>query len=373
VWRSDAGGTNTIWYYQDAQGNTSHLADDAGNIVERYKYDPAFSGAPMFFDGNGQQIYASSKNNRFLYSGREYYRDGEYYDYRNRSYLPSLGRFMQPDPLGFGGGDSNLYRYCGNNPVNGSDPYGLWAIQLGYSFTVQIGPFSGAISGGIAFDGQGNIGLYRSFFGGGGPPGADVAFTQGGMWSTNADTIYDLRGPFWEGSGTAGDEIAGTAVRFSGESNGKPVDGYGFFVGAGAGAGVAFGKSTTMVSGINIFSGHLNIDPEDMPAPGGTTWVDPSDCVAPDCVTMERITVTGTAVAGPTVVTQGQTYNGPNGAFHLGSTGNFIPGPAFTVQPLPPLASWGGGPDWLPISAGWANFPGPQPGEGTHPVSSDLY
>src|SRR5205085_8013812 len=35
-----------------------------------------------------------------------------------------LGRFLQSDPLGFGGGDANLFRYCGGDPVNGSDPLG---------------------------------------------------------------------------------------------------------------------------------------------------------------------------------------------------------------------------------------------------------
>ena len=40
------GGVQTIWYYQDVQGSTTHLADDAGAVLESYKYDPALSGAP---------------------------------------------------------------------------------------------------------------------------------------------------------------------------------------------------------------------------------------------------------------------------------------------------------------------------------------
>jgi hypothetical protein len=32
---------------------------------------------------------------------------------------------MQVDPLGFGAGDSNLYRYVGNRPTNATDPSGL--------------------------------------------------------------------------------------------------------------------------------------------------------------------------------------------------------------------------------------------------------
>ena len=32
---------------------------------------------------------------------------------------------MSEDPIGFVGGDYNLYRYVGNNPVRAIDPFGL--------------------------------------------------------------------------------------------------------------------------------------------------------------------------------------------------------------------------------------------------------
>ncbi len=35
------------------------------------------------------------------------------------------GRFIGQDPIGFGGGDANLYRYVGNNSANLTDPSGL--------------------------------------------------------------------------------------------------------------------------------------------------------------------------------------------------------------------------------------------------------
>jgi hypothetical protein len=38
---------------------------------------------------------------------------------------PDLGRFLQPDPIGFKGDASNLYRYCGNDWANKTDPTGL--------------------------------------------------------------------------------------------------------------------------------------------------------------------------------------------------------------------------------------------------------
>jgi RHS repeat-associated protein len=38
---------------------------------------------------------------------------------------PTLGCFLQPDPIGFDAGDVNWYRYVGNNAVNYTDPDGL--------------------------------------------------------------------------------------------------------------------------------------------------------------------------------------------------------------------------------------------------------
>lgn len=41
-------------------------------------------------------------------------------------YNPSIGRFLSKDPIGFKGGDVNLYRYVRNNPINLIDPFGLF-------------------------------------------------------------------------------------------------------------------------------------------------------------------------------------------------------------------------------------------------------
>ena len=41
-----------------------------------------------------------------------------------RDYDPSVGRWTAKDPIGFGGGDANLYRYVRNDPVNRIDPSG---------------------------------------------------------------------------------------------------------------------------------------------------------------------------------------------------------------------------------------------------------
>jgi RHS repeat-associated protein len=44
---------------------------------------------------------------------------------RNRYYDPQKGQFTQIDPIGIAGG-LNLYGYAGGDPVNFSDPFGLW-------------------------------------------------------------------------------------------------------------------------------------------------------------------------------------------------------------------------------------------------------
>jgi len=50
-----------------------------------------------------------------------------------------LDLFRTRDPLGFAGGDSNLYRYCDNDPVNFTDPRGLFPEANGADPGVNTG------------------------------------------------------------------------------------------------------------------------------------------------------------------------------------------------------------------------------------------
>ena len=116
-------GDQVLYYYQDASGSTSHLADANGTLLEWYRYD--LQGTPIFYDPNDNQLSASNYSVRHLFTGQQWYGDIGLYDLRNRFYSPDIGRFLQPDPIGFRGDRTNLYRYCRNNPVTRWDPLGL--------------------------------------------------------------------------------------------------------------------------------------------------------------------------------------------------------------------------------------------------------
>ena len=67
----------------------------------------------------------------------------------HRDYDPRLGRWTHRDPILFDGGQGNLYAYVGNNPVDYTDPYGLWC--LGGSFYMGLGAGIKACADGDGF------------------------------------------------------------------------------------------------------------------------------------------------------------------------------------------------------------------------------
>jgi len=108
-----SGACQITTYLSDAQGSVVGLVDPTGQIATGYGYDPygvtVTSGEP--------------DPNPFGYTGREQDPTGLYY-LRARYYQPHTGRFLSEDPLGFAGGDTNLYAYTANRPTTATDPTG---------------------------------------------------------------------------------------------------------------------------------------------------------------------------------------------------------------------------------------------------------
>jgi RHS repeat-associated protein len=135
---------DNIYYYQDELGSTSHIANASGALLEYYKYN--LYGTPKFFNASGSSISASSYSVKDLFTGQRWIKQISLYDDRNRFMSPALGRFLQPDPIGFKGDASNLYRYCGNDWANRTDPMGLDGYDAVHDF---IGGIDEAVTFGL--------------------------------------------------------------------------------------------------------------------------------------------------------------------------------------------------------------------------------
>jgi RHS repeat-associated protein len=83
------------------------------------------------YDGFGKATESNTSfGDRYKYTGREYDSTTGLQYNRTRYYDPATGRWTSEDPIGFQAGDSNLYRYVGNNPTNAIDPKGTDIIYL---------------------------------------------------------------------------------------------------------------------------------------------------------------------------------------------------------------------------------------------------
>ncbi len=110
-----------IYVAQDPNGNVTSLVGNG--VGERYIYDPY--GAVSVLTPSWGSRSSSSYDWNYLFQGKRREVAVGLDDSRMRVYSPMLGRWLQQDPIGFGGGDINLYRFVGDNPTNGIDPIGL--------------------------------------------------------------------------------------------------------------------------------------------------------------------------------------------------------------------------------------------------------
>jgi RHS repeat-associated protein len=118
--RTDSGGARS--FLTDALGSTLALTDTTGTVQTSYTYEPFGKTTTT----------GTASTNPFQYTGRENDGTGLSY-YRARYYSSTLQRFISEDPIGFFGGDTNLYAYVGNNPLKFIDPTGL-TFQSNWDF-----------------------------------------------------------------------------------------------------------------------------------------------------------------------------------------------------------------------------------------------
>ena len=110
-----ASGTKTF-FHQDKLGSVVAMSDTSGNLAEGpYTYDAFGNGAP-------------TTGVPFKYTGRRLDPETGLYFYRARYYSPGIGRFLQPDSIGYGD-DLNNLMYVHDDPSDLTDPSGNEAVD----------------------------------------------------------------------------------------------------------------------------------------------------------------------------------------------------------------------------------------------------
>ena len=156
---------DVVWPLTDNLGTVRDLATydsntDVTTIANHRVYDAY---------GNRTSQTNSAVDCLFGYTARQYDEATGLQNNLNRWYDAKVGRWTSEDPIGFWGGDTNLYGYIGNGATNATDPTGLyyWDINLSVGWIIGI-------TGGVMIDDTG----WHPYIGGGlQTPGASGSVT----------------------------------------------------------------------------------------------------------------------------------------------------------------------------------------------------
>ena len=117
------------WFQHDQQRKPVQAVSSAGAVVWAAAYD-AFGRATVLTAPSADRVTLSTA---LRLPGQVEDPETGLHQNLNRYYDPTLGRYLQADPIGLLGG-VNTYAYVGGDPINLSDPQGLWAASFGAAF-----------------------------------------------------------------------------------------------------------------------------------------------------------------------------------------------------------------------------------------------
>ncbi len=122
---------NRYYYASNRLYSVAAIISQAGQVVERYKYDAY--GKQAILAENGVVAYKPSDYGQFHgFTGRYHDWETSLSFMRNRIFDHNLGRFISRDPVGATDGNGLYNAYF---IPNGQDPFGLWN-ESGHFYTV---------------------------------------------------------------------------------------------------------------------------------------------------------------------------------------------------------------------------------------------
>ena len=160
---NEGAGSTRYLYCANNNFNIMALAGATGEVAEKVLYDPYGQFCCLRVQDSHQTTLSSHFGNPWLFQGQRYVPETGLYYFKNREHSPTLGRFLQRDPLGYVDGMS-LYELSKGSPVGLRDPLGLRSYYDGIGSPVkwaarkaeeQIADAAGAVAdaAGAAWDG----------------------------------------------------------------------------------------------------------------------------------------------------------------------------------------------------------------------------